>query len=100
MDLENLKRKTIEEMQKQSQKQAELQKQIEVLENVAKQYMTREAIQRYYTLKSAHPEKAVRAIAIITSLVQSNQLQDKISDEDFKDLLQKIDQKKEFNIRR
>lgn len=87
-------------MQRQAQKQAELQRQVEVLEAVAKQYLSREAVQRYYALKSAHPEKAIRAIMLLTSLVQANQITEKLSDEDFKDLLQRLDQKREFNIKR
>lgn len=85
-------------MQKQATKQAELQKQIEVLESIVKQYLSKEAMQRYFTLKSMHPEKAIRVITLITSLVQSNQLTEKLSDEDFKDLLHRLEEKKEFRI--
>jgi len=85
-------------MQKQATKQAELQKQIEVLESIVKQYLSKEAMQRYFALKSMHPEKAIRVITLITSLVQSNQLTEKLSDEDFKDLLQRLEEKKEFRI--
>ncbi len=87
-------------MQQQVTRQAELQKQIEILESIVKQYLSKEAMQRYFTLKSAHPEKAIRAITLITSLVQSNQLSEKLSDEDFKDLLHRLEDKKEFKIRK
>jgi len=82
-----------------AKKQAELQKQIEILENVAKQYMTKEAIERYGNLKSAHPEKAIQAITLIVQLIQSNQLTQKLSDEDFKNILLQLEQKKDFKLR-
>lgn len=100
MDLEQYKQKTWEEMQRQASKQADLQKQVEMLESIAKQYLSREAMQRYFTLKSAYPEKAVRAISLITSLVQANKITERLSDEDFKDLLHRMEERKEFRIKK
>lgn len=77
----------------------ELQKQIELLENISKKYLTKEAIQRYGNLKISHPEKAINAIALIVQLVNSGQITDKIDDNQFKEILKRMDtQKKSFKI--
>lgn len=77
----------------------ELQKQIELLENISKKYLTKEAIQRYGNLKLSHPEKAINAIALIVQLVNSGQITDKIDDNQFKEILKRMDtQKKSFKI--
>lgn len=64
-----------------------LTEEILMLEKVAKQYMTKEAITRYGNLKVAHPEIALRAISIIAGAAQSGKLKEKITDEEFKELL-------------
>lgn len=61
--------------------------------------MTKEAIERYGNLKSAHPEKAIHAITVIIQLIQSNQLTQKLSDEDFRSILIQLEQKKDFKLR-
>ena len=83
------------------QKQFELQKQIEILETIAKDYLSKEAITRYYTLKSAHQEKALRVISIIARLVETNQIKEKLTDEQFKQLLLNLEKpKRETKIRK
>ncbi len=82
-------------------KQLKLQEQITAIEETAKRFMTRDAITRYGTLKQAHPELAVNVIAMIADAVQSGQINDKIDDNTFKELLKKINEsKKETRIRR
>lgn len=81
--------------------QVKLQQQITVLENIAKQYMTNEAISRYGNLKSAHPELAIQVIAIIAQGIEMGQIREKVNDEQFKELLMRIQKpKKEFKIQR
>ncbi len=108
-DLEDIKRKKIEELQgkyiaqqkKEIKKQIQLQQQIELLENIAKQFMSKDAISRYGNLKSAHPEKAIQSIALIAQAVESGQLKEKLDDDSFKRLLQQITpEKKEFRFNR
>ncbi|HLC55163.1 MAG TPA: DNA-binding protein [Candidatus Nanoarchaeia archaeon] len=90
-----------EEYQEALKKQAELQQQIEMLENLAKQYMTREAITRYGTVKTAHPELALRAATLIVQAAKSSGLRERITDEQFKDLLRQLQQpRKETKIRK
>lgn len=106
-DIEELKRKRMEELQQQMaaqqtealKEQIQLQRQIDLLESIAKQYMTKEAIIRYGNLKSAHPEKAVQIIAIIAQAVQQGQITEQITDEKLKSFLMQISpEKKEFKI--
>ncbi|MEM4245118.1 MAG: DNA-binding protein [Candidatus Nanoarchaeia archaeon] len=99
--LEDLQRKYIAQQKKELKKQIQLQQQIELLEGIAKQYMTSDAISRYGNLKAAHPDKAIQAVAIIAQAVESGQLKYKLDDESFKKLLQQITpEKKEFKIKR
>jgi len=86
-------------MQKQLNEQIQMQEQLEQLESLAKAYMSPQAISRYGTLKSAHLEKAIQSLVIITQLVQQGSIKEKITDEQYKDLLQRLTpQKKEFRI--
>ena len=76
-----------------------IQQRILEIENIAKAYMTQEAITRYGTLKSAHPEKAIQAIALVAQLASQNQIKEKITDQQFKALLMKLEpEKKETKI--
>lgn len=87
--------------QEEIQKQLELQKQVQQLETLVKQHLTREAITRYGSIKAAHPEKAMQTISIIAQLIQSGQITEKITDEQFKNILLKLQQpKQETKIKR
>lgn len=106
-ELEEIKKKKLKELQsqlaneqqQQIKEKVELQHQIEYLENIARQYLTKEAISRYGNVKTAHPEKAVQVIAIIAQAVSNGQLKEKITDEQFKQLLQNLEKpKKDYKI--
>ena len=76
-------------------------RQIQELENNAKQYLDSEALSRYGNIKLTRPEKAFQIAVLITQLVQSGQFKDKISDDQLKDLLMKLQEpKKEFRFTR
>jgi len=80
--------------------ETELMQQIILLEAIAKKNMSKEAIARYGNLKLAHPETAIKAIAMIAQASQLGQIQKPVSDEEFKALLLDIQQgKKSFNIK-
>lgn len=68
----------------------ELVQQIAMLENIAKKNMTKEAIARYGNLKMAHPETAIKAIALIAQASQLNQISGPLTDNDFRSLLIEI----------
>ena len=106
--LEDLRKKKMEGMlqhnqnlQQQAQEQAQLQQQIEQLEAVIKQFLTKDALARYGTLKTAHPEKAVQLLVILVQAIQSGQIKSQIDDEILKKILQQITPKqREIKIRR
>lgn len=103
-ELEAIKRKKLEELKSQQQEQlheqAQLQQQIEALERVVKQKLTKEALQRYGNLKTAHPEKAMQLLAVIGQLLQTHRI-DQITDGQLREILIQIQpEKKEFRIKR
>lgn len=88
----------LEMQQQHAKQQQDLEQQVAMLEQMVRQLMTPEAMSRYMTLKMAHPEKAMQALVLIAQQVQQG-LANKITDEAFKELLQRMEpQKKEFRI--
>ena len=78
-----------------------LQQQIDYLENLVKPYLSKEAVTRYYNLKSVHPEIAIQALALIFENIQYGNIKEKINDEQFKNFLMQIQpQRKEFKFLR
>lgn len=76
-------------------------KQIEMLESIARKYLTKEALSRYGNLKIAHPEIAIKAIAAIAQAVQFGHLERPLTDKEFKELLIEIQKgKKGFHFKR
>lgn len=89
----------LNQLQNQQQKQFQLLKQIEALENTVKQYLSREALSRYGNLKAGHSEKAMQVLVVLAQLIQGKQITRKLSDEEFKSLLLQMQQpKKEFKF--
>lgn len=78
----------------QKQEELKLQQQVLQLEAYVKQYLTGEAISRYGNIKSAHPEKAIQIITFIAQLAHNNQIKNKLSDQEFKQMLMYITQEK------
>lgn len=95
-ELEQIKQKKLQELQQ--QEQAELQQQVEQLEAMVKQRMTKEALQRYGNIKTAHPGKAMQILVLFGQMIQSNQIQ-AIDDETLKNTLIQLNQKKDFKIK-
>ena len=113
MVLEEIKKKKLEELQgrilaeqndtlqKEYEEQMKLQQQISLLEETAKQFLSKEAIERYGRIKIAHPAIAIKAIALISQAAQLGHLTEKLSEEEFKQLLKHLQEgKKEFRFRR
>lgn len=104
MDLEALKKQRLEQlqtelMQKHMQEQGEIQEQLEQLETLAKRFMSPEAIARYGNLKAVHTEKAIQSIVVIAQLIQQKKITEKITDDQYKNLLLRLTpEKKEFRI--
>jgi len=76
----------------------DLQKQIQELENIAKQYLNKDALIRYGNLKTAFPEKAIKVATLIVQLINNGQIIEKLDDEKLKYLLSQLQDKKEFRI--
>ncbi|MFC1769158.1 DNA-binding protein [Nanoarchaeota archaeon] len=99
-ELERIREEKLREAQKQQQEISELQKQIDQIEAIVKRVMTKEAIQRYSNLKTAHPEKAVQLLTVLGQAIQQGKIES-ITDEMLKDILRKmIPEKRETKIRR
>ncbi|HLD97357.1 MAG TPA: DNA-binding protein [Candidatus Nanoarchaeia archaeon] len=89
-ELEELKRKKLEQLrqsyleQAQGQRQgeeAEAGRQLEALEEIVKARLSKEALQRYGTLKLAHPETAVQLAVAVAQAIESGRLSGMLSDE-------------------
>jgi programmed cell death protein 5 len=92
-ELDEIRQKKMQELMaqqaQQQQQEAEFAQQITQLENVVKTLFTKEALQRYGNLKAAHPENAVKLLAVIGQGLQKGKIK-KIDDNDLKEILIKI----------
>ena len=91
--LEEFKRQQAEGLQSQAEEQVQFQQQIEQLEAVVKQVMTKDALLRYGNIKAAHPEKAMQLLAVLAQLIQQGKIQ-QINDLQLKDILRQVTPKK------
>ncbi|MBI3033886.1 hypothetical protein HYY72_01895 [Candidatus Woesearchaeota archaeon] len=107
-EIEEIKRKKLEALQRQYQEgihqqaaeEQEAQQQIAALEAAVKSRLSKEALQRYGNIKAAHPEKAVQLLIVLGRLIQLGRV-NMISDENLKAVLQKMDaEKRETRITR
>ena len=86
-ELEELKRKRIEHIKQayaeqlqqghaseRQQAETETTQQLEAIEEVVKAYLTKEALQRYGTLKLAHPETATHFIMAVAQAIETGRL--------------------------
>jgi len=88
-------------MQQEETQEQQIQQQLAQIETIAKQYLSKDALTRYSNLKLAHNEKAIHAATLIAQAVSSGQLNRKLSDKEFKEILIALDKgKREFNIKR
>ncbi len=85
--------------QNESEENVKVQKQILEMESFAKMYLGSEALIRYATLKTAYPEKAFYAVAVIAQLAKQNNIKSQLSDSEFKGLLMKLETNENKNFR-
>ncbi|MCK4247248.1 MAG: DNA-binding protein [Methanomicrobia archaeon] len=89
-DIEDIRRKKMEELTKvEEQQRMEIQKQL-----LLRQILTNEARNRLVRIKMARPEFAEQIELQLIQLAQSGKLQKKITDEDLKTILRSLQQKK------
>ncbi len=103
--LEEIRRKKLEEMmklqQRQAEEQAQIQNQIEQVESLVRQFLTKDALARYGNLKAAHQEKAMQLLVVLFQAIQKGQVKGKIEDSLLKKILEQLTpKKKEIKIRR
>ena len=101
-ELEGIRRRKLEELKKQQlhqmQEGQQLQQQVQQLEDIVKQVLTKEALERYGNLKTAYPDRAVQLIVILAQAIQSGQVT-KVDDDMLREILKKLTpKKKEFKI--
>ncbi|MFH1249147.1 MAG: DNA-binding protein [archaeon] len=113
MNLEDIKKKKMKEMtdarlgsinnqiDDQQALLIQMQKQVEMLESISKQYLSKEAISRYGAVKMAHPETAFKALAFIAQAIQLGHIKEKINDDYFKVILREVKEgKTNFKIKK
>ena len=88
--LKELQARQQEQLQNQLQEELQLQQQIQQLEEIVKQFLTKEALQRYGNLKTAHPEKSLQILVILSQLIQQGRIKKKIDDNILKEVLKQI----------
>ena len=88
-------------LQKQFEEQARMQQQVAALEELAKQFLSKDAAERYGRGKIAHPALAIKIVALIAQAAQTGQLQSQISDAQLRELLIRLQEgKKEFRFKK
>ncbi|MBI2655080.1 hypothetical protein HYX06_01510 [Candidatus Woesearchaeota archaeon] len=103
--LEEIKRKKLEEMmrlqQHQAEEQSQIQQQVEQMESVVRQFLSKESLARYGSLKAAHKEKALQLLVVLFQAIQKGQVKGKVEDALLKKILEQLaPAKKEFKIKR
>ena len=89
------------EDQSNQEKQLQFLKQLEVLEQKVKLYLSQQSIARYGGIKAANPEKAMRVVLIMAKAIEAGQVKRKLTDEEFKQVLRELQEpKKEFRIKK
>lgn len=91
---EQLKQAYSEQLQSQSserqQAEAEMAQQLEAIEGAVKAHLTKEALQRYGTLKLAHPETATQLLIAVAQAIEAGKLRGMLGDEQLKEVLQQL----------
>ena len=64
---------------------------IAMLENFVRPHLARDAWDRYTNIKLAHPEKAVKMLAVLAQVLQEGRLQGELSDAQFKQLASQLE---------
>ena len=103
--LDELRKKKLEELmqaqQQKAQEQGQIQQQIEQMEGIVRQFLTKESLARYGTLKTAHQEKALQLLVVLFQAIQKGQIQGKVEDALLKKILEQLTpKKKEIKIKR
>ncbi len=104
MNLDEIRARKLAAMQTRAQERtredAQFASQVAQLEAIIKTRMTKDAIARLGNVKTAHPERAVQAIAVMAQLIQAGRIAT-VDDATLKDILERLQpEKKGFRITR
>lgn len=72
--------------------------QTQQMEDRVKQYLDKGALQRYSNIKLVNKEKSLQIITLLYQFISTGQIKEKLTDEQFKNLLMHLNQDKKFNI--
>ncbi|MBS3155767.1 hypothetical protein J4413_00845 [Candidatus Woesearchaeota archaeon] len=104
MNIDEIKRKKLEEIQQKYQQgfneEEALKNQVEQIEALAKQLLDKEALSRFGNIKIAHPEKAIQLASVLIQMARTGRLKEKLNDEQLKQILTMLQEKKDFTIKR
>ena len=79
----------------------DIQNQIIFLENTLRAYLSREALTRYFTIKTTNPSFAIQIAAFVHQAVNQKYIKGQLTDTEFKDLIRKLQEpEKKFKIRK
>ncbi len=104
MDIEEIKKRKLEELNKQldeqMQEESQLQQQIQQIELAVKQKMTRGALERFGNIKTAYPEKAIQVLVVLARGIQLGKIAT-VDDATLKEILQTLTlEKRDMQIRK
>jgi len=96
-ELEEIRKRKLEEMQnnyaREDIQSQEVQQQLQQIEAIVKQKLTKEALQRYSNIKAADPGKAAQLSLLLAQFLQSGRTE-MIDDNIMKEILIRITPKK------
>ena len=96
--LAEIQQKQFEQLQSQMAEQQQLQQELEQIESFVKQKLTREALVRYGSYKTAFPEQAAQLSVILYQLISRKNIRI-IDDDSLKEILREFQpKKKDFKI--
>ena len=100
-ELDEIRKRKIQEIQQQQEEEIQLQAQIQQMELIVKQFLDKDALERFGNIKAAYPEKATQLTVLLSQLIQSGQIQNPLNDSQFKAMLERLNpDKREIKITR
>ena len=99
--LEELMQLQQERLQQKAQEESQVQQQIEHMEAILRQFLSKEALERYGNLKAAHKEKALQLLVVMVQAIQTGQIKSQVDDLTLKKILKRLTpQKRNIKIKR
>ena len=100
MDYDELKKQSLEEHKKRQMEEQALAETEARIDSAVRGLLSEEARTRLNNVRLVNKDLYLKAVQIILYLQKAGQLQGKVEEEQLKQLLDKVSQKREINIRR